>query len=186
MKGANDTGAMKAATQIVFVTGKGGVGKTTAAAALARYAAEHGRRTLVLETATDGALGALFARPACGHQIARLQPGIDGVRVDSRLLVEDYFRGVLRFSFLSNALLSSTTFNALTAAAPGISEFLLLDKILGLAEPGIGRRARYDLLVVDGPATGHALRLLRTPRTLLSMVPAGPLSASARRLRQLL
>lgn len=177
---------MKTATQIVFVTGKGGVGKTTVAAALAGYAAGHGRRTLLLETAADGPLAALFGHRGCGHEPTRLAPGIDGVRVDTRLLVEDYFRGILRFSFLSNALLSSSTFNALTAAAPGISEFLLLDKILGLVEPGIGRRARYGLLIVDGPATGHALRLLRTPRTLLSMVPAGPLSGTARHLRQLL
>lgn len=177
---------MKAATQIVFVTGKGGVGKTTAAAALAKHAAEHGRRVLLLETAADGNLAALFGRQPCGHDIERLQPGLDAVRVAPRQLVEDYFRSVLRFAFLSNALLASSTFNALTAAAPGISEFLLLDRLLGFAEPGLGRRRRYDLLVVDGPATGHALRLLRTPRYLLSMVPAGPLSGTARRLRELL
>ena len=177
---------MKAATQIVFVTGKGGVGKTTAAAALARWTAGHGRRTLLLETAPDGPVAALFGRPPLGHEPTRLAPGIDGLRVAARQLVEDYFRGVLRFSFLANALLSSSTFNALTAAAPGISEFLLLDRILGIVEPGLGRRAKYDLLVVDGPATGHALRLLRTPRTLLSMVPAGPLSGTSQRLRRLL
>ena len=177
---------MRSAAQIVFVTGKGGVGKSTAATALARHAAGRGLRTLLLETAPDGGIGALFGRPPCGHEAVRLEPRIDGIRVDARQLVEDYFRGVLRFSFLSDALLASSTFHALTAAAPGISEFLLLDKILGMVEPGIGRRRRYDLFIVDGPATGHALRLLRTPRTLLSMVPAGPLSGTARRLRQLL
>lgn len=177
---------MKTTTRIVFVTGKGGVGKTVVAAALAGYAAEQGQRALVLETAPDSDLAAHFGCPPCGPEPARLAPQLDAVRVDPRVLLEDYFRQTLRFAFLAERLFASSTFNALTAAAPGIAEFLLLDKLLGIAEPGIGRRRRYDLLVVDGPATGHALKLLRTPRNILAMVPGGPLSSSAQRMRALL
>jgi anion-transporting ArsA/GET3 family ATPase len=83
-------------------------------------------------------------------------------------------------------LFSSVTFNALTTAAPGVTEFLILEHLLQWLDPGRLRRKRYDTVVLDGPATGHALRLLRTPRQLLKMVTSGPLGSSARRMADLL
>lgn len=175
------------AARLIFVTGKGGVGKTTVAAALAQHAAELGQRTLVIETASDGSLAQLFGHRKLSTAPQRLQAGIDAVHVDARKLVEDYFSRMLRFRWLSDRLLSSNTFNALTAAAPGVTEFLLLEKMLGWIEPGFtGRRRRYDLIVVDGPATGHAVKLLATPRRLAAMVPGGPIGKTARRLLALL
>jgi anion-transporting ArsA/GET3 family ATPase len=171
---------------LLFVTGKGGVGKTTVAAALGQHAAEHGHRTLIVETATDGRLAHLFGHHALAAAPRRLRAGLDAVRVDARRLVEEYFSRLLRFQLLSKRLLGSNAFNALTAAAPGITEFLLLEKVLGWIEAGFGRRRRYELVIVDGPGTGHALKLLRTPRALATMVPGGPLGKSARRLLALL
>ncbi|MFQ5665903.1 MAG: ArsA family ATPase [Candidatus Binatia bacterium] len=169
------------------MTGKGGVGKTTVAVALGLCAVELGRRTLIVDTASDGSLGQLFARRRLSAVPQELQAKLDGVRVDARQLVEQYFSRLLRFQWLADRLLSSNTFNALTAAAPGITEFLLLEKILGWVEPGTGiRRRGYDIIIVDGPATGHALKLLGTPRRLAAMVPGGPLGRSARKLLALL
>jgi len=175
------------AARVVFVTGKGGVGKTTVAAALGQHTAHLGHRTLIVETASDGRLAELFDHRALDGSPQRLQPRLDAVRVDARQLVEQYFSRLLRFQWLSDRLLSSNTFNALTAAAPGITEFLLLEKLLDWIEPGLGMRRRgYAVVIVDGPATGHALKLLRTPRTLATMVPGGPLGRTARRLLALL
>jgi anion-transporting ArsA/GET3 family ATPase len=169
--------------RLIFVTGKGGVGKTTVAAALGQHAASNGRRTLIVETTADGRLENLFPDSRRAGQRSHFAENLDGVRVEPRELVEDYFSGLLRFSFLSNRLLSSGTFNALTAAAPGITEFLLLEKILGWIQPGgVTRRRRYDTIIVDGPATGHAVKLLRTPRNLIAMVAGGPLGSTAKRL----
>lgn len=171
----------------MFVTGKGGVGKTTVAAALGLNAAHQGVRTLIVETANDGSLAQIFGHRTLGSTPHQLDPGLYGVRVDARQLVEDYFTRLLRVQWLADRLLSSSTFSALTAAAPGITEFLLLERILEWLDPGfMQRRRRYDLIIVDGPATGHALKLLRTPRNLSTLVPAGPLAKTARRLLTLL
>jgi len=173
--------------RLIFVTGKGGVGKTTVAAALGQHAAQSGRRTLIVETATDGRLENLFTNHRRAGARYHLASNLDSVRLDARELVEEYFSELLRFSFLSKRLLGSSTFNALTAAAPGITEFLLLEKIRGWAEPGgVTRRRRYDTIIVDGPATGHAIKLLRTPQNLSTMVRGGPLGNSAARLLALL
>ena len=175
------------AARLFFVTGKGGVGKTTVAAALGQYAAESGRRTLIIETAADGRLAHLFGHRVLDATPRRLRAGLDAVRVDGRQLLEEYFSRILRFRILSERLLSSHTFSALTAAAPGITEFLLLEKLLGWIEPGLLMRRRgYDVIIVDGPASGHALKLLHTPRALATMVPGGPLGTAARRLLALL
>ncbi len=176
-----------AAARLIFVTGKGGVGKTTVAAALAQHAAEVGQRVLVIETASDGSLAQLFGHRKLSTAPQQLQAGVEAVHVDARQLVEEYFSRLLRFRWLSDRLLSSNTFNALTAAAPGVTEFLLLEKMLGWIEPGlVGRRRRYDVIIVDGPATGHAVKLLATPRRLAAMVAAGPIGKTARRLLALL
>jgi anion-transporting ArsA/GET3 family ATPase len=176
------------AARLIFVTGKGGLGKTTVAAALGQRSADLGRRALIVETANDGSLAHLFGHRRLSATPQRLHAGLDAVRIDTRELVVQYFERLLRFQWLSQRLLTSNTFNALTAAAPGITEFLLLEKILSWVEPGLltGRRRGYEVVIVDGPATGHALKLLATPRRLATMVPGGPLGRTARKLLGLL
>lgn len=170
--------------RLLFVTGKGGVGKTTVAAALGTRLAEGRTRVLIVELTADRGLAQLFERDHLAPHPAPLAPRLDGVRIERRALVEAYFRRVLRLRFLSERLLSSVTFNALTAAAPGVSEFLVLEHLLQWIEGG--QRTGYDVVLVDSPATGHALRLLRTPLQLANIVPAGPIGSTARRILALL
>lgn len=172
---------------LYFVTGKGGVGKTTVAAALAQRLARGRRRVLLVET--DGgerSLAALFGSGALGAEPTPLGGGLSGLRLEPRALVEAYFRRLLRLPFLARRLFASGTFRAVTAAAPGVSEFVILEHLLHWTAAGRFRRAAYDAVVVDGPASGHAVRLLCTPSQLARLVPRGPLTGSVARLQALI
>jgi anion-transporting ArsA/GET3 family ATPase len=174
-------------TQLFFVSGKGGTGKTTIAAALAIDAARRGKRVLVVEPGGDRRLAGLFGKRLLRAEPTPLARNLHAVRVEPRELIEAYFTRLLRLPFLSRRLFANPTFNAVTAAAPGVGEFLTLEKLHEWIEPGsFLRRPAYDIVIVDGPATGHALRLLRTPRQLVAMVPAGPIGSTARKLRSML
>src|SRR5262245_56243296 len=174
------------APELTFVTGKGGTGKTTVTAALGIGLARQGKRVLIVELAADRGLAGLFGREHLPTTPVELAPRLDALRVEARALLEAYFTRILRVSFLTRRLFSSITFNAVTTAAPGVTEFLILDHLLQSLDAGRLRRGRYDAVLVDAPATGHALRLLRTPRQLLRMVSGGPLGTTSRRMADLL
>jgi anion-transporting ArsA/GET3 family ATPase len=174
--------------KLLVVTGKGGVGKTTIAAALGLLAARGGRRTIVVEVGEESRLPRLFG-------IARAQPGVETVlqeRLSSisidpdRALLE--WLQVLGGRVSGRVLASSGTFQYFAAAAPGAKELVTMVKIWQLTRGG-GRGARsreYDLVVLDAPATGHALGLLGSPHTFGAIARVGPIAGQARELRELL
>ncbi len=165
--------------EVLFVTGKGGCGKTTVAAALAVALAAVGERVLLVELAAERGFERLFAAPLLSLEPTRLAPRLAAARVDRRALVEAYFRRLLPLSFLSRRLFSSVTFNTLSSAAPGVQEFLVLEQLLRWAE---ARRPAWHYIVVDAPASGHALQLLRTPRHLARLLAGGPLASTLERI----
>jgi anion-transporting ArsA/GET3 family ATPase len=172
--------------RLVFVTGKGGVGKTTASAALGVLAARRGRRTIVAELArrddvgrvlgSDGASdGAVFAEVELGE-------GLHVISVDPELAMEEYLIDQLPMRSLAGMLASSRTFTYLAAATPGLSELLAMGKVWELAQPT--RRTPgsqpYDLVIVDAHATGHGLAMLQAPRTFAAAAQVGPIARQAR------
>ena len=154
---------------IVVVTGKGGVGKSTVAAALATVAARRGRRTVVAEVGDR-------------HDIPRLlgPGGPDHHSIAPREAMEEYVADQLPRP-LAELLSHSGTFSAFVAATPGMNELLSIGKVWELA----GERRRvadaepYDLVVLDAPASGHGLAMLGAPRTFSDAARVGPIHRQA-------
>jgi anion-transporting ArsA/GET3 family ATPase len=171
--------------QLLVVTGKGGTGKTTVAAALAVAAAERGRRTLVVEVEGRHGLAAPFGRASIGYQEVMLAERLHGLSVDPELSLREYLG---RYGFAPLARLLSwarlTTF--VTAAAPGLGDILLVGKVW----EAVTRRTRdgrvYDLVVLDAPPTGRVAPFLRAPETVAELARMGPIRHQADRVKQLL
>jgi anion-transporting ArsA/GET3 family ATPase len=171
--------------RLVVVTGKGGVGKTTVTAALARAAAEAGRRVLAVEVGR-GPLGALLGAGELGGAPTRVAPGLAAATIEPEEALRDFVEGVLRFRMLARRLLESTSFQVLAAAAPGLPEFLVLHRLLGWVEARRLGRPVHDLILVDAPASGHSLPLLSAPRTLGALARLGPVAELLARIDRLL
>ena len=159
----------------MLVTGKGGVGKTTVAAALGLIAARQGRRVVLCEVAEQRRLSAMLE--GVGHE------GLHHVSVDPEVAKEEWLRYQLKSRTLAALLSGSGVFKYLTAAAPGLSELVTMGKVWDLAqlEPRSGGPG-YDLTIVDAPATGHGLAMLRAPSTYARIARVGPVSRHAERI----
>ena len=170
---------------LVYVTGKGGVGRTTVSAALGLAAASRGRRAIVCEVAEQDRLSRAFGRdPRVGDEQAELAPGLWGISIDPQAALREWLRGQLGSRTLSRVLFESDAFTYFAAAAPGAREMATLYKALKLSQlvsPG-----GYDLVVLDAPASGHGLGMLTTPRTFGEIVRVGPLRRQTERMRQML
>jgi anion-transporting ArsA/GET3 family ATPase len=166
--------------RLVVVTGKGGVGRTTVAAALGLLSARRGRRTVVCEVAQQDRLPALFGASGEEHSEIELAPGLFSVSLQPERAMHEWLRHQLKSGALAGLLGGSRLFSYLTAAAPGVAELVTIGKVWDLAQPS--RRTggtTFDTVVMDSPATGHGLALLSAPRTYANIARVGPIARQA-------
>jgi anion-transporting ArsA/GET3 family ATPase len=173
--------------ELVVVTGKGGVGKTTIATALGLLARDRGLRTIIVEVGEQARVPQLF-RPederATGTEV-ELSDRLWSLSIDpDRALLE--WLQALGGRVSGKVLASSSTFQYFAAAAPGAKELVSMVKIWELTRERRQRGRRYDLVVLDAPATGHALGLLGSPRTFGAVARVGPVARQTERLSGLL
>ena len=168
--------------RLIFVTGKGGVGKSTVATALGLLGARRGLRTIVAELQSQERVQQAFLDdgPPPRHFVeVELAPGLFTISIDPQHAMEEYLR--IKVGPLGHALSASRLFQAFAMATPGMRELLSIGKVWELAQ--LQRRTRgaapYDLVIVDAPATGHSVGVLKTPRTFAEIARIGPIAHQA-------
>jgi anion-transporting ArsA/GET3 family ATPase len=173
--------------RLAILAGKGGVGRTTVAAALARAAAADGRRVLIAQTESADRLAKLFGRTdAIGPDLVTVAPGIDAVNMTPKSALHEYGLMVLRYETVYRALFENRAVRGFLGAIPGLDAYAMLGKVWWHTTETRGGRPRYDLVILDGPASGHATLMLRLPQSIIEAMPNGPLAKDAEAARALL
>jgi anion-transporting ArsA/GET3 family ATPase len=154
--------------RLLFVTGKGGVGKTTIATSLALLASQHGKRTLVGEVDAKGNLADFFEIGPTSFKEREVAPGLFAMSMDTEESLKEYLSLQLKVPFAARLGPLARTFDFVANAAPGVKEILTIGKFLWEV-----REDAYDLVVVDAVATGHISGQLAAPQAIQELVQVG-------------
>jgi len=165
----------KRAPRFRIVTGKGGVGKTTVATALAVAAAKRGRRVLVVEANGGDRVAALLGAAPVGFAMREVREHLFVVDSNPRDAIREYALLTLRFETIYKAVFENRLVRRFVRLVPSLNELVLLGKIWHHEQEQRDGRARFDEIILDAPSTGHAVSMLRAPAVVRRTVPAGPL-----------
>jgi anion-transporting ArsA/GET3 family ATPase len=167
--------------RLLFVTGKGGVGKSTIAASLGLAAAAQGKRTIVCEIGSQEHTSRLFRRGEVGFHEVELQENLWAISIDPDESMREYVLLQLKVRAMRDLLFRSRVFTYMAAATPGLKELVTIGKIWELAQLDrkVKKATKYDLVIVDAPATGHGIGFLQTPRTFANIARVGPIHSQA-------
>jgi anion-transporting ArsA/GET3 family ATPase len=155
--------------KLLFVTGKGGVGKTTISAALGLLAASRGKRVLVCEMDAKGDLASSFETAATRFEEREVLPGLWAMSMDTEASLRQYLSLQLKLGRAAAIGPLAKMFDFLASAAPGVREIVTIGKLCWEV-----RERHYDLVVVDAVASGHIVGQLSAPQTINRLVQVGP------------
>lgn len=180
---------MSAWSPLHVVTGKGGTGKTTVAAALATALASHGGRVLLCEVEGRQGIAQLFDTAPLPYEERRVATGLDGgevhaLAIDPEAALLEYLQMFYRLGRAGKALDKFGIIDFATTIAPGVRDVLLTGKVYDVA-----RRTdehRYDAIVVDAPPTGRITRFLNVNKEVAGLAKVGPIKRQAESIMQLM
>ena len=168
--------------RFIVVVGKGGVGKTAVSAALALSLAREGKRVLVAMCNARERLSYLLQVPPIDSTLRNVAPGIDAVNMEPGAALAEYGLMILKVRALYSLVFENRLVAAFLRGTPGLEAWAMLGKAQFHAfETLPGGRPRYDTVIVDAPATGHGLDMLRVPKVILEVAPPGLLRREAER-----
>jgi anion-transporting ArsA/GET3 family ATPase len=166
--------------RFLFVTGKGGVGKTTVSGALALAFAAHGKRVLVCMCNTKERLSAILGTRPIPDEVVSVGHNIWAVNISPEKALEEYGALVIKVRALANAVFENKYTKTFFRAVPGLYEWAMLGKAWFHTTETLENGApRFDVILFDAPATGHGADMLRVPKVILDVVPPGVLRRDA-------
>jgi anion-transporting ArsA/GET3 family ATPase len=172
--------------RLILVVGKGGVGRSTVAAAIAGTCAARGKKTLLYETNANDRFGDYFGKPAVGAAPSQLGPNLWAVNATPASALAEYGLMILRFKSVYEMVFENRVTRAFLRAIPGLDDYALLGKAWFHTTEEKHGKPLWDTVVFDMPASGHSVSLLRVPWVIVDTVPEGPLTRDAKTIRALL
>ena len=166
--------------RLILVCGKGGVGRSTVAATIAMMCAKRGRTTLLYQTNANDRIGGYFHTQPVGTAVRELAPRLAAVNATPASALEEYGMMILKVRALYKAVMDNRLVKGFLRAVPGMDAWAMLGKALyHVKERDASGRPRYDLVILDAPATGHGLQMLRVPKSIVDVAPPGLLRREA-------
>jgi anion-transporting ArsA/GET3 family ATPase len=172
--------------RLLVVTGKGGVGKSTVAAALALVAARQGKRVLVVDVDAKGTIATRFEAGKIGFKPREVMPGISLLAMDTEASLAEYLRLNLRVPIIGRLGPLAGMLDFVATAAPGVREILTIGKVCWEVRESMEGRADWDLVVVDAAATGHVIAQLGAADAIRDLVAVGPVRGQTEWMSELL
>ena len=162
-------------SRLIFVSGKGGVGKTCVASALAKTSASFGKKTLVVEVDNFyPSLPSIFGKKI-SYTPVEIEKNIYACNISWLQALEDWLTRTIKIRGVAHLILSNKVVMVFLNATPGAREIVILSKIMELLD-------KYDQVIVDLPASGHALGILRVPQTAIQLMRSGPIYDRAKQI----
>ncbi|MEO7328967.1 MAG: ArsA family ATPase [Minicystis sp.] len=166
--------------RFLFVTGKGGVGKTTFCGALALALAAQGKRVLVAMSHTKERLSAILGTKPIGDELMAVGPNVWAVNLSPERALREYGEMTIKVKALAHAVFDNRYTKTFFRATPGLYEWAMLGKAwYHSTETREDGSARFDVVLFDAPATGHGMDMLRVPKVIIAAVPPGILRRDA-------
>ena len=169
-----------ASRQLIAVTGKGGVGKSTVSAVLGRLLSRSGRRTMLVEVDPRESLHALLDVPPSGGEILRAAPRLDLQHLDPTAVIDELVRSKLKVKAIADRVTSSPVHRHFVEGAPGLKEAAIFGRCLRMVQGHMPRGATPpETVILDAPASGHGVQWMAAPQLVADVIQSGPVGQMA-------